>query len=256
MRFAYFLLLTLMPLFSQDADVQAYVPHLTPLNRIQPVLPDAARVEGIDGTVRVLVTLDQQGLVRNAEALNGPEILRPPALDAVRQWKFRPVIREGRAVASYTDQNVIFVIPGKPFQSTFNRTEERSATDRISEIQRKFPRTKEQELADLEQDSMSMTAIGRYYALAGLAKAAWATGATDQACNYAEELLRDAEQFRRDWNYGNAIHDGNMVLGLAALHQYRACGQSAYPIGQDHRQPTIEFLRAQHDVGERLAPER
>ncbi|HYL78091.1 MAG TPA: energy transducer TonB [Bryobacteraceae bacterium] len=100
MRFAYLLMLCSLPLFSQDADVRAYVPHLTPLNQIQPVLPDAARAQGVDGMVRVLVTIDQQGLVISAEALTGPAILRQPALDTVRQWKFRPVIRDGHSVTS------------------------------------------------------------------------------------------------------------------------------------------------------------
>ncbi len=216
MRLAYFLLLPVLPLLSQDAEVRAYVPHLTPLNRIQPVLPDAARAEGIDGTVRVLVTIDQQGLVTNAEALTGPAILRPPALDAIRQWKFRAVIREGHSVASYTDESAIFFIPGKRTPPAYDIAEMTSATQRLLAIQRKFPRSKEQELADLEQDSLSMSVLERYSALPRLSKTAWAAGDIDKARTYAEELLRDAEA-HRDWNYGNAIHDGNMVMGLVAL---------------------------------------
>jgi len=33
----------------------------------------------------------------------------------------------------------------------------------------------------------------------------------------AREYLSAAEEFRCNWNYGNAIHDGNSALGLAAL---------------------------------------
>jgi TonB family protein len=139
MRLAYFLLLPLLPLFSQDPDVKAYVPHLTPLNRKQPVLPDAARAQGIDGMVRVLVTIDQQGLVINAEALTGPAILRQPALDTVGQWKFRPVIREGRAVESFTDENVVFFIPGKRSPPAYNAAEVTSATHAFLIFSASFP---------------------------------------------------------------------------------------------------------------------
>ena len=34
---------------------------------------------------------------------------------------------------------------------------------------------------------------------------------------YARELLDLAQSLERDWNYGNAIHDGNMVLGRLEL---------------------------------------
>lgn len=33
----------------------------------------------------------------------------------------------------------------------------------------------------------------------------------------AEALLTDAENYRDDWNYGNAVHAANIVLGLVAL---------------------------------------
>jgi len=62
-----------------------------------------------------------------------------------------------------------------------------------------------------------MSALDRYFTLPSLAKKAWAAGAIEKARGYAQELLGDAVA-HRDWNNGNAIHDGNMVLGLVALH--------------------------------------
>ena len=46
-----------------------------------------------------------------------------------------------------------------------------------------------------------------------------AEGANDQGKmeTLAREYLSAAEEFRCNWNYGNAIHDGNSALGLAAL---------------------------------------
>ena len=57
----------------------------------------------------------------------------------------------------------------------------------------------------------------RFYALRGAAKAAIAVGKMPEAQAYATELLESASQFQDDWNYGNAVHDGHLVLGRLAF---------------------------------------
>src|SRR6188768_2707572 len=59
--------------------------------------------------------------------------------------------------------------------------------------------------------------LDRFYALRDVAKAAFETGKMDEARTSAMALLDLATQFPDDWNYGNAIHDGHMVLGRLAL---------------------------------------
>ena len=61
----------------------------------------------------------------------------------------------------------------------------------------------------------------RYYALSSAAKESFVVGQTESAKRYAEELLALAQKLPRDWNYGNAIHNGNMVLGRIAVQQGR-----------------------------------
>ena len=61
----------------------------------------------------------------------------------------------------------------------------------------------------------------RFYDLSELAKSAFDEGKTDEARACAEELLKLAPQFKRDWNYGNAIHHGNLILGRIALLEDR-----------------------------------
>lgn len=58
----------------------------------------------------------------------------------------------------------------------------------------------------------------RYYALAGMAKTE-VNKDINNAKKLAEELLHLASTKPKDWNYGNAIHDGNMVLGQVALRE-------------------------------------
>jgi hypothetical protein len=60
--------------------------------------------------------------------------------------------------------------------------------------------------------------LHRFYALDDVAVAALEAGDTGKAHQYASELLKTAEEHRSDWNYGNAIHKANIVLGRISLY--------------------------------------
>ncbi len=202
----------------RPGEPQAFVPFLNPIHREEAEWPESAKAQGIQGMVRVLITVDPQGSVVNAEAMTGPEVLRKPAVDAVRQWTFRPVMRGGRAVFAYTQATVDFLDHSKrvtPDAFGLDVGEEMTAGQRIQELQSRWPRSPAQVLADLELDVGGKESSERGYALAPLAKAAVAAGALDKASLYSSELL--ATVGAGDWNDGNAVHDGNMVRGLVAL---------------------------------------
>jgi tetratricopeptide (TPR) repeat protein len=57
----------------------------------------------------------------------------------------------------------------------------------------------------------------RYYSLADVAESARLAGSDEKAREYASELLRRAEELPRDWNYGNAVHEGHRILGHLEL---------------------------------------
>jgi hypothetical protein len=59
----------------------------------------------------------------------------------------------------------------------------------------------------------------RFYELGEIADEAYEAGNLAKVQQYASELLDVASQFRGDWNYGNALHKGNIVLGRIALQQ-------------------------------------
>ena len=84
------------------------------------------------------------------------------------------------------------------------------------------PLTPEARLERAQQQIRSSTSdIERFYALNDAAKQSFVLGHIDDARQFAEDLLRIAEQCRGDWNYGNAIHDGNLVLGRIAVREGR-----------------------------------
>jgi hypothetical protein len=59
----------------------------------------------------------------------------------------------------------------------------------------------------------------RFYGLDAVAMTAFEAGDIGKAETYANELLKLAARYRESWNYGNAIHKGNIVLGRIRLRQ-------------------------------------
>jgi hypothetical protein len=74
-------------------------------------------------------------------------------------------------------------------------------------------------LAKLEAQANGAADLQLFYKLAPLAKAAFDAGDLAKARSYADQLLAMAPQYPKDWNYGNAIYFGHMVLGRVELAQ-------------------------------------
>lgn len=62
------------------------------------VYPPAAKAAGVNGTVVVRVTLDENGEVLTAEAKSGPTQLREAAETAAREARFTPTLLSGQLV--------------------------------------------------------------------------------------------------------------------------------------------------------------
>jgi len=75
----------------------------------RPEYPEVARRARRGGTVILLATIDQEGLVTDLEILRGEPLgLTEAALAAVRQWRFRPATLEDRPVSVYYHLTVRF----------------------------------------------------------------------------------------------------------------------------------------------------
>jgi TonB family protein len=73
--------------------------------KIVPVYPQIAKTAGASGLVRVKVLVDENGSVASIVWTEGPVLLRQAAQDAARQWKFPPMVVNGKPVrvAGYID---------------------------------------------------------------------------------------------------------------------------------------------------------
>jgi protein TonB len=78
------------------------------LNRVEPAYPRIAMVSGVQGQVRLHAIIARDGTIQSLNVISGHPLLASPALDAVRQWRYRPYLLNGEAVEVETFITVNF----------------------------------------------------------------------------------------------------------------------------------------------------
>lgn len=68
------------------------------IHKVRPVYPELALRARITGKVILQVAVDDEGLVRDIRVFRGHPLLNDAAITAVRQWKYRPTIQNGKPV--------------------------------------------------------------------------------------------------------------------------------------------------------------
>lgn len=69
------------------------------VSEVRPEYPKEARDKKIESKVVMDILIDQKGNVRQANVVAGEEIFRQGALAAIRKFRFRPAMVEGKSVA-------------------------------------------------------------------------------------------------------------------------------------------------------------
>jgi protein TonB len=90
-----------------SAMMQGYLVH-----RVEPVYPVLAKAARIQGPVRLKAIISRQGTIENLQVLLGHPMLVTAAVEAVRQWRYRPYILNGDPVEVETEITVNFVLSG------------------------------------------------------------------------------------------------------------------------------------------------
>jgi TonB family protein len=78
----------------EEKTGEVLVPKL--IKRVDPVYPEAAAKSGIEGIVLLEATTDEQGNVVKVRVLKSVPQLDQAAIDALKQWKYDPMIIEGK----------------------------------------------------------------------------------------------------------------------------------------------------------------
>jgi TonB family protein len=66
------------------------------IRKIEPKYPISGNGGRPEGIVHIHVVFDEKGVVTDAAVISGPKILRDVSLEAARQWRFKPLVLEGR----------------------------------------------------------------------------------------------------------------------------------------------------------------
>jgi protein TonB len=80
--------------------------------RVQPSYPPLARSARIQGTVLLRAIISRTGTIENLQTISGHPMLVGAAIDAVRQWRYRPYILNGDPVEVETQVTVKFLLSG------------------------------------------------------------------------------------------------------------------------------------------------
>lgn len=87
-------------------EMRLQLGHL--LARVEPVYPEKAKQQGIQGTIKLHAIIGRDGSVRRLEALDGPPSLVAAAMKAVWEWRYSETLLAGKSVETEVDVAVVF----------------------------------------------------------------------------------------------------------------------------------------------------
>jgi TonB family protein len=79
-------------------------------HKVRPEYPLLARQMKVQGSVVLDAMIGKDGGIQDLQVVQGPTILAEAAREAVRQWRFKPYLQDGRAVETQAHITVNFMI--------------------------------------------------------------------------------------------------------------------------------------------------
>jgi len=78
------------------------------ISRTDPVYPEEAGRQHIEGTVKLRAIVGKDGAVDNVEVMSGPLLLASAAVDAVRQWRYKATLLGDQPIQVAEDVTIVF----------------------------------------------------------------------------------------------------------------------------------------------------
>ncbi|MBZ5501266.1 MAG: TonB family protein [Acidobacteriia bacterium] len=100
------------PVVTAPVRIGGNVMEAKALERAQPMYPAIAKAAHVQGTVVLHAIISKEGVVEQLQLISGPPLLVSSAMDAVRQWRYRPTLLNGEAVEVDTTIQVVFTLGG------------------------------------------------------------------------------------------------------------------------------------------------
>jgi periplasmic protein TonB len=82
------------------------------IRKVQPNYPPLARQARIQGDVVLQAEISKEGTIQNLQLISGHPMLAPAAIEAVKQWRYKPYLLNGEPVAVDTQVIVKFSLSG------------------------------------------------------------------------------------------------------------------------------------------------
>ena len=82
------------------------------VKKVAPEYPLDAKILRLEGTVVLRAVIDKTGEVSSVFALSGPPLLESAAVEAVKQWQYRPFSMNGQPVEVETTVEIVFALDG------------------------------------------------------------------------------------------------------------------------------------------------
>jgi protein TonB len=82
------------------------------VHRVQPTYPAIAKAVRIQGNVVLQAVISKNGEIQDLQLVSGHPMLVPAAIEAVKQWRYRPYLLNGQPVEVETTITVIFQLIG------------------------------------------------------------------------------------------------------------------------------------------------
>jgi TonB family protein len=89
-------------------SVPANVTPASIVTQTTPDYPPEARARNVEGEVVLHAVIDVEGKVSQVQVLSGDDLLAPAAVEAVRQWRYKPMLVDGEARVTDTVITVTF----------------------------------------------------------------------------------------------------------------------------------------------------
>jgi TonB family protein len=83
------------------------------ISQVPPIYPAKARKKHIEGQVLLQARIGVDGIVQDLKVISGNRELTQAAIDAVRQWRYRPTLKDGTPVEVTTKITVTFTLGGR-----------------------------------------------------------------------------------------------------------------------------------------------
>jgi protein TonB len=82
------------------------------IHKVQPNYPPLAKTARVQGTVQLAAIIGKDGTIQNLHVISGHPLLTQAALDAVKQWRYKPYVLNGEPVEVDTTIQVNFTLSG------------------------------------------------------------------------------------------------------------------------------------------------